>query len=743
MSDADTIFQRGWSAHQQGRMTEARDLYLQTLKLKGDHADAHHLLGLLLEESGQRLEALEHLGRSVDLAPGSEVAQTNYAVVLAAAGQEPMARAHLRQSLKLNPEYAPAHFNLGRLNEQDGDTDAAVLHYRQAVMADPDHAPARNNLAGLLSSRGQVDEALEHYTRAIGTADNPAEIHSNLGDLLRRLGRADDAIGHYLHALRIDPEMIACRHQFVSTLEYVSDPGARDGLLEEAERCFRVEGINKQDLGVFLLGVIASDPALKDLLEAICTADDAALRAGWLAGRWDALWNDAWISHLLEHTYLSYPVLETCFTRLRELILADVLGGGRQAEDDEGAFVFLCRLARHGFNGEWIFRVSDDERGQIDRLASQLIALAGEGELASRAGQARLALWGSYASLAASPVADALRASPTQGWHPLLRELIRLDVVNRDLESVIADDLSSISPIRHPIHRDVQQMYEENPFPRWISLSRHARPRTPARALHHLFPHAVLDARLDRPAEILVAGCGTGQHALQVASRFRHTNVLAVDLSRRSLAYGVRQSRGLPGVDHIRFLHGDLMELGGGERRFDVIESIGVLHHTSDWRQGWRVLAGLLNEGGAMKIGLYSETARTSIAKIREIIAQRGLTGSIDDMRALRVDILEDPAFDDVRDVIRYGDFYNASTCRDLLFHVQEERVTIPQIREMLDELGLTFIGWELADLGTVDDYRRAHPEDPAMTDLDAWHAFEQTHPRAFEQCYQLWCVKA
>ena len=42
--------------------------------------------------------------------------------------------------------------------------------------------------------------------------------------------------------------------------------------------------------------------------------------------------------------------------------------------------------------------------------------------------------------------------------------------------------------------------------------------------------------------EILIAGCGTGQHAVNTASRFSDAHVLAVDLSLSSLSYAKRKT---------------------------------------------------------------------------------------------------------------------------------------------------------------------------------------------------------
>jgi 2-polyprenyl-3-methyl-5-hydroxy-6-metoxy-1,4-benzoquinol methylase len=71
-----------------------------------------------------------------------------------------------------------------------------------------------------------------------------------------------------------------------------------------------------------------------------------------------------------------------------------------------------------------------------------------------------------------------------------------------------------------------------------------------------------------------------------------------------------------------------LDELGGD---FDIIESIGVLHHMKEPMAGWRVLTDLLKTGGLMNIGLYSESARRHIVKARDDIALRGIGTSKSD----------------------------------------------------------------------------------------------------------------
>ena len=75
--------------------------------------------------------------------------------------------------------------------------------------------------------------------------------------------------------------------------------------------------------------------------------------------------------------------------------------------------------------------------------------------------------------------------------------------------------------------------------------------------------------------------------------------MLAVDLSLSSLCYAKRKTREL-GLTNITYAQADILRLGTLPRRFDVIESSGVLHHLADPLAGWRVLLSLLRPGGFM-----------------------------------------------------------------------------------------------------------------------------------------------
>ena len=98
---------------------------------------------------------------------------------------------------------------------------------------------------------------------------------------------------------------------------------------------------------------------------------------------------------------------------------------------------------------------------------------------------------------------------------------------------------------------------------------------------------------------------------------------------------------------------------------------------------------------------------------------------------------------DDVaRNIMWFNDFYSLSECRDLVFHTQEHRMTLPEIKAFLAGQGLQFLGFEV-DRATARQYAARFPEDTAMTDLDRWHGFEQDNPHTFANMYRFWVQKA
>ena len=391
---------------------------------------------------------------------------------------------------------------------------------------------------------------------------------------------------------------------------------------------------------------------------------------------------------LLEDVVVRDPALERLITDTRRRML-----------DKPLPLPVMTAIAHQCFNTEYVFDETPGERAKVDRL-----------KLDSLQAQATYA---AYRQLRDTPLDE---------------KLARRHIAEPAEERRLAAEIPSLTELQGGVSAAVRAQYEENPYPRWVRMQTTLPTAPLAQVLKEMFP------RENTPAgsSILVAGCGTGQNAIGTALRFAGASVLAIDFSTASLGYALRKTREV-GLLNVEYRRADILGLGGYGGRFDLVECSGVLHHLQDPAEGLRILAGLRKPGGLMRVGLYSAAGRRQIARARELIAARGFKPDLDGIRACRAALRDDPQF---AQIVRNEDFYSASGCRDLLFHVQEHTFTLPQIEAMLARLGLRFLGFEFPDSGeTLSRFKGQFGEQT----LANWHAYEEEFPDSFGRMYQFW----
>jgi len=295
--------------------------------------------------------------------------------------------------------------------------------------------------------------------------------------------------------------------------------------------------------------------------------------------------------------------------------------------------------------------------------------------------------------------------------------------------------IPTLTPISGGTSAEVRRLYEANPYPLWRRFSRGA-PIDLDQYLRLLTAGEWEPPDFLKRPRLLVAGCGTGRELLSAAWTWHPTAVTGFDLSRTSLAYAQRMAERLD--IEVELYQADLLQLDGWERRFDAIVCTGVLHHLDDPLAGWRRLLELLRPGGVMVVGLYSETARHAIVAAQEEVRGMGVPPTPAGIRAARARLGSLPPDHPAAGCAVLRDFYHTSGCRDVLFHVQEHRFTVPRIAAALDELGLTFLAFE-ADGAVRHLYRTLFG---AGTNLAYWEKLEQLYPETFLGMYQFWCRK-
>ena len=554
---------------------------------------------------------------------------------------------------------------------------------RQILSREPSHVIG-NSLAGLVCQAfGRDKIAVNHFAKAIASDGKSASFHYNIAVSYQKLNLWNDAATHFTRAIAL----------------------RMDGMAVE--------------------GFIAQNSVIQSCLARIAQqwprrlTIEAMFGAAGLA----ALSDDALLRCALVNTRLSGPDMEFSLTSIRHALLQAAMAAAPEfgAIDDKVLGVYVA-LAQQCFINEYVLDQTADETLQAERLRNLLLERLRIGDAIP---PLMLVAVAAYFPLHSLPVADSLWH---RDWPHLLHDLLRQQLFEPVEECQLRSVIPSLTSVQDGASIEVKQQYEENPYPRWtmisdVSIKDDWRTRFPARQNDS-----------SGPLEILIAGCGTGQHSVEVALTFPAARLLAVDLSSASLAYALRKTREAA-ILNIDYAQADILKLESIGRSFDRIEAVGVLHHLADPRAGWRVLLSLLRPGGIMDVGLYSKSGRRGIVAARAVIAERGYRATPEDIRLFRREVHSaDCRF--AKDLVTSADFYTTGTCRDLLFHVLEHKFNIPDIAAFLSENGLTFLGFRVTPQ-VADQFRKRFPDPNASTDLDCWQAFEAANPHTFAAMYQ------
>ncbi|MEH2266928.1 MAG: class I SAM-dependent methyltransferase [Nostoc sp.] len=198
---------------------------------------------------------------------------------------------------------------------------------------------------------------------------------------------------------------------------------------------------------------------------------------------------------------------------------------------------------------------------------------------------------------------------------------------------------------------------------------------------------------------ILDAGCGTGVGTEYLVHLNPQASVVGIDLSTGALAVAKERCQ-RSGANRVEFHHLSLFDVEQLPGEFDLINCVGVLHHTPDPIRGIQALAKKLAPGGLMHIFVYGELGRWEIQLMQKAIAliQGDKKGDYRDGVQVGRQIFA--SLPDNNRIVKYDkqrwslennkDEYFA----DMYVHPQEIDYNIETLFELIDASGLEFIGF-------------------------------------------------
>jgi tetratricopeptide (TPR) repeat protein/2-polyprenyl-3-methyl-5-hydroxy-6-metoxy-1,4-benzoquinol methylase len=753
-----------------GKREEAAACYERVTNLNPNSMEALFNLANVLADQSEWERATEIFAHAIKLKPDFAEAHNNLAIVLGTQGKTAEAVVHYRHALALNPNLVEARVNMGKILAEDGQLDEGIAQYQLALARRPDFVQALHNMSVALMAKGDVDHAMAACQRALALDPSLAEANDNLGVMMLTLGRGREARYCFERALKAKPDFVeaynhlarawlsernvglslealccaltiqeipATKALFVDCLKNVLTISNSERFRPLVVRALSEPWGRQSDIARFSAWLVKQSSGIAAAVDRAVAVWPRRLALDTLLqpSEFIALARDPLLLSLLESGHVPDIALERFLTSLRSAFLNVAINSDEQRQFASDELRLYCALARLCFLNDYVFACTDDEVSKAEQLRDRLVAVM-------HANTPISAPWliavGSYFPLNKIAGSSLL----LQSWPPPVASLLELQVGNAEQEQKLKGSLTQLTPIKDEVSIRVREQYEDHPYPRWAK---------PAPAPYHAafddYLRRVLPCAAFAPlrkrenVDVLIAGCGTGQHPIDVALRLKGARILAVDLSLASLAYAKRETLAL-GLENIEYAQADIGELASLGRTFDVIESAGVLHHLPDPKAGSQVLVSLLRPSGFLFLALYSEIARRDIVMARDFIEAHAYRSTTEDIRRCRQDLMDAPEGTPLRNVTYTVDFYSTSECRDLLFHAQENRTTLPEVKTFLACNQLQFLGFEI-DPWTRYQYAASFPDDRTMTDLDRWHEFEREHPLAFARMYQFWAQKA
>ena len=188
----------------------------------------------------------------------------------------------------------------------------------------------------------------------------------------------------------------------------------------------------------------------------------------------------------------------------------------------------------------------------------------------------------------------AARARPRSG-HSLAQLAKPLDAsspsrcASRRPRRALRAAMPRLTEIADPVSQQVRQQYEESPYPRWVTVAPTAPEASISAHLRGLFPGAPL------------RDVARARSARYPGRRLRHRT--AADRHRAAFPPGARagdrsqpcEPCAMPSASPMRpasrsNMRRPTFSRSRPDRRFDMIESSGVLHHLADPMRGWATL---------------------------------------------------------------------------------------------------------------------------------------------------------
>ena len=723
-SDADIISNYALICEEKGENEKAIRLYEKCAKSFPNHIYSKLNLSFLYYKLNQLEIAEKIIEEAIQLKPSLPNGHCIRGLILKGLEKYDESKLSLEKAIELDKNYFDAYINLGLLNKDSNKYNEAEEYYLKALEINNKSAIAHLNLGACYKEKKDLDKAILHTKMAI-------EIDNKLENCYLNLATIYNQIGDYKKSLSLaKKELLLHKHSELS-YQLISELIKKGEVLNTSEKDNREllkNLLNRKDISHRELFGNINSLISKEILEELSILESKLYENN----KFNILIKDKELVKALSLLIFCSPLWEKVLGNIRKNIL---LNYSDKDKISNSIFNFIIGLGSQCFLNEYVYYISTEEKDKLKELKKILNNNKNQ--------DYKLAIISCYQSL--SSINDEIINLNT--YIPNKKELnnlLNLQFKELNAEKKISKGIKKIGNIKDSTSKEVKNQYELNPYPRWRynSYAKENKLNFLSVINSEISPNTIKPNSVqltNKKINILIAGCGTGIQIIE-ASRYSNCEITAIDLSNSSISYAKRKVDEY-GLKNINFIEMDLLELTSLNKRFDLIECSGVLHHMNEPSKGLSNLFDVLEPEGFLKLGLYSKYAREEILKARKLIKEKDIKPNIDGIRNFRNDLLNGE-IKEVNEISNWSDFYSTSMCRDLCFHTHENCYTLIEIKNMLKVFNLEFLGFTLSK-EIRDKYQIDNKDKDSLKNLELWDKFEKLNPNSFREMYQFWSRKS
>lgn len=720
-TDADIISNYALICQERGDTNKAIKLYKECIYKFPIHLFSRINLAFLYYSLDSLEKAKSIIDEAIEIKPDIANGYCIKGLIVKRIGNKTESETLFKKAIEIDSEYVDAYINLGLLYKESNAYKKAEINYLKAIKIN-NSAIAHLNIGVCYKEQGLLDKAILHTEIALKLKSNISNGNLNLATIYKEKG-------NYTKSYDLAKKELSLNGENPTTYQLIANLFKDKKLInptKKSDREILSGALNREDISHGEIFLNVKDLISIEVLQRLMTAEELSKNNDF-----NIIRKDKEIIKALSLMIFSSPKWEIALMNIRKHLLLDY---SRNKKEDQQSFSFLIGLASQCFLNEYVYFQGKEENKALEELKDSITS--------EKSSEYIISLVACYEPLSIIEKRTSI-FNKTKSKNKYFKELLRLQIQEPQKEKEISAQICKYGEIEDAVSQKVKDQYEANPYPRWRynSYSKENKLNIYSAINSEIYPIHIEPNETkvkDNKTNILIAGCGTGIQILE-ATRYENCEITAIDLSNASISYAKRKVEEY-GIENINFYEMDILEIKQLKQQFELIECSGVLHHMENPTIGLSNLLGALKPNGYMKLGLYSKYAREMIIKIREFINKKGIESTKDGIRKFRSEVLNSN-LKDFDDISLSSDFYSMSMCRDLCFHTHEKCYCIKEIKEVLAEFNLEFLGFILSQ-DVKDKYKHQYNNDISLKDLSNWDNFEKDNKGIFRDMYQFWVKK-